>query len=222
MANPTGDRFFSGFSVPPEDVWGAQHGVFSPDGTGRGTAFPLSSTFSTWPSSGQADHVSPFSPLDVVEQYTNSINDESSLHVPDDQDLMNSNQGCGLLLQESVEIPSPPPDILLSDTCGDASYEHSIQPFQSFTPENDTSSEGQSSVSSAMCQQQPPLHTVTADHEKVQCTWPKCSKAIKKSGLSRHINETHLRVVKGVCAHCGRAFQRIYLKNNHEVACTGG
>jgi hypothetical protein len=55
-------------------------------------ALPNYSSYSRRRSSttGQADHVPPFSPLDVVEQYTNSINDESSSHVPDNQDLMKS------------------------------------------------------------------------------------------------------------------------------------
>jgi len=56
---------------------------------------------------------------------------------------------------------------------------------------------------------------------KVSCTFPGCSTRMRKDGLSRHLNEVHFRVVKGVCTRCGKAFQRPYLKWNHEITCRG-
>jgi len=62
---------------------------------------------------------------------------------------------------------------------------------------------------------------VKAGQKKVQCTWAGCSKVLRKDGLTRHLNEAHLRVVKGVCTRCGQVFKRPYLKRGHEVICRG-
>jgi len=55
--------------------------------------------------------------------------------------------------------------------------------------------------------------------KKVSCTFPGCSKMMKKDGLTRHLSEVHFRVVKGVCTRCGKTFPRPYLRRNHEVKC---
>ncbi|OAX33291.1 hypothetical protein K503DRAFT_804485 [Rhizopogon vinicolor AM-OR11-026] len=66
---------------------------------------------------------------------------------------------------------------------------------------------------------QPRPRVVQSYKNKVRCTWPGCSKTFRKDGRTRHVNETHLRVVKGICARCGKGFQRPYLKRKHELAC---
>ncbi|KAG2112747.1 hypothetical protein BD769DRAFT_1492107 [Suillus cothurnatus] len=49
----------------------------------------------------------------------------------------------------------------------------------------------------------------------VKCTWPGCSRSVQKTNLTRHVNETHRRVVKAVCDNCGRGFTRPYMLKNH-------
>ena len=65
------------------------------------------------------------------------------------------------------------------------------------------------------------VHDIGQKKVKVSCTFPGCSTRMRKDGLTRHLNEVHFRVVKGVCARCGKAFQRPYLKWNHEITCRG-
>ncbi|OAX34268.1 hypothetical protein K503DRAFT_774724, partial [Rhizopogon vinicolor AM-OR11-026] len=57
--------------------------------------------------------------------------------------------------------------------------------------------------------------------EKVKCAWPGCSRFMTKDSFTRHVNETHLRKVKAVCARCERGFPRTYMKTNHELTCRG-
>jgi hypothetical protein len=60
---------------------------------------------------------------------------------------------------------------------------------------------------------------VQVGQKKVQCTL--CSKVVRRDGYTRHVNETHLRAVKGVCTRCRKTFQRKYLKTKHEITCRG-
>ncbi|OAX39867.1 hypothetical protein K503DRAFT_865098 [Rhizopogon vinicolor AM-OR11-026] len=119
-------------------------------------------------------------------------------------------QGYGSPLQESVVVSNAPlrqrsPD-LLPGTPGNANY-----PLNTLTPH--TYCEMQTLY------RQPRPRFTQSCKKKVQCTWPGCSKTIRKDGRIRHVNEIHLRAVKGVCARCGREFQRTYLKRKHELAC---
>ncbi|KAG0701423.1 hypothetical protein DFH29DRAFT_569368 [Suillus ampliporus] len=78
-----------------------------------------------------------------------------------------------------------------------------------------TFSEGQAlSDTSVRRNQQPPLPVVQGNQEKVKCTWPGCSKFVTKDNRTRHVNETHLRKVKAVCAGCGKGFARPYMKKD--------
>ncbi|KAG1728720.1 uncharacterized protein EDB91DRAFT_1253317 [Suillus paluster] len=68
-------------------------------------------------------------------------------------------------------------------------------------------SEGQTSSDSS--------DSVHTSQGKVKCTWPGCSRFLKKDNHTRHMNETHLRKVKAVCASCGKGFPRSYMKKEH-------
>ncbi|KAG2753151.1 hypothetical protein P692DRAFT_20829638 [Suillus brevipes Sb2] len=69
--------------------------------------------------------------------------------------------------------------------------------------------------SSSRLDQQLPHPIEEGTRDKVQCTWPGCSKLVKKGSRTRHVNETHLRKVKTVCAGCGKGFTRSYMKKYH-------
>ncbi|OJA11891.1 hypothetical protein AZE42_08956 [Rhizopogon vesiculosus] len=114
-------------------------------------------------------------------------------------------QEYGPLLQESVVANNAPLD-LLPGTSGNTNY-----PLNVLIPH--TFCEVQTFY------QQPRPRVTQSCKKKMLCTWPGCSKTFRKDGRIRHVNETHLRVVKGVCARCGQAFKRPYLKRKHELAC---
>ncbi|KAG1807558.1 hypothetical protein EV424DRAFT_233219 [Suillus variegatus] len=75
-------------------------------------------------------------------------------------------------------------------------------------------SESESSASHDQ-QSSHPIQVAKAGQDKVKCTWPGCSKALRKDSLTRHINETHRRKVKAVCVYCGKRFARPYMLKNH-------
>ncbi|OAX39872.1 hypothetical protein K503DRAFT_50345 [Rhizopogon vinicolor AM-OR11-026] len=119
-------------------------------------------------------------------------------------------QEYGPLLQESVvdsdtPLPQRSPD-LLPGTSGNANC-----PLNALTPH--TYCEVQTFY------QQLHPRVAQSSKKKVRCTWPGCSKTFRKDGRIRHENEIHWRVVKGVCARCGKVFKRPYLKRKHERAC---
>ncbi|KAG2743320.1 hypothetical protein P692DRAFT_201794953 [Suillus brevipes Sb2] len=77
-------------------------------------------------------------------------------------------------------------------------------------------SEGETLPGSSSRLDQQLLHPIEeGTRKKVQCTWPGCSKLVKKESRTRHVNETHLRKVKTVCASCGKGFTRSYMKKYH-------
>ncbi|KAG1853495.1 hypothetical protein DFJ58DRAFT_728249 [Suillus subalutaceus] len=101
-------------------------------------------------------------------------------------------------------------DVLLS---GFVSYEPGAQPFP---PHDGMYSEGNTMLgSSSRLDPRPPLPIVQGSPDKVKCTWPGCSKFVKKESRARHVNETHLRKVKTVYTGCGRGFSRSYMKKGH-------
>ncbi|KAG2126519.1 hypothetical protein DEU56DRAFT_959513 [Suillus clintonianus] len=98
------------------------------------------------------------------------------------------------------------------DTAGFISHKLGAK---SFLHQHDMYPEGQTlSGSSSTHDQRFPPPIVQISH-KVKCTWPGCTRFLKKDGLTRHVNETHRRKVKAVCAVCGKKFTRPYLKRNH-------
>ncbi|KAG2348201.1 hypothetical protein BDR05DRAFT_995642 [Suillus weaverae] len=122
---------------------------------------------------------------------------------------------------KSVGVTGPLPepggqlsqDLLLFDTSGLASIELGAQPFLT---QHGTYSEGQTlSGCSARRDQRLPRSIVRNSQGKVKCTWPGCSRFVKKGNLTRHMNETHWRKIKAVCASCGKGFTRPYLRKNH-------
>lgn len=103
--------------------------------------------------------------------------------------------------------------LLLCDTSDLVSYEVGAQPV---ITQHDTYSEGQtSSGCSARCDQHFPLPIMQSNKGKVKCTWPGCTRFVKNGSLTRHVNETHRRKFKAVCASCGKGFTRPYLKKSH-------
>ncbi|KAG1749445.1 hypothetical protein EDB19DRAFT_1904546 [Suillus lakei] len=117
-------------------------------------------------------------------------------------------------LPEDVDPPfGQLPQDLLRGTSSSMSYELSVQPF---LHQHGTYSEGRTlSGSSARRDQSLPSPIVQCSQDKVKCTWPGCSKFVKKDNRTRHVNETHLRKVKAVCAGCGKRFTRPYLRRDH-------
>ncbi|KAG1728717.1 uncharacterized protein EDB91DRAFT_1313361 [Suillus paluster] len=73
---------------------------------------------------------------------------------------------------------------------------------QPFLPQHDTYSEGQTLFDSS----EPLLPNAQGSQDKVKCTWPGCSRFVKKENRTRHVNEMHRRKVKAVCAGCGKGF----------------
>ncbi|KAG2126518.1 hypothetical protein DEU56DRAFT_822267 [Suillus clintonianus] len=123
--------------------------------------------------------------------------------------------GIGLL----PEATYPPahyncsPDLLLCGTSGFVSQELGAQPF---LPHHGTYSEGQTlSGPSSRRDQLFPLPIAQGSQDQVKCTWPGCLRFVKKDSRTRHVNETHLRKVKAVCASCGKGFARLYMKKDH-------
>ncbi|KAG2108055.1 uncharacterized protein F5147DRAFT_181567 [Suillus discolor] len=115
-------------------------------------------------------------------------------------------------LPESLPISRLSQDLLLT-----GSYRLDVPDF---SPQYDTYFDGKmmsESESSASRDQQSshPIQVAKADQVKVKCTWPGCSKALRKDSLARHINETHRRKVKAVCVYCGKRFARPYMLKNH-------
>ncbi|KAG1728711.1 uncharacterized protein EDB91DRAFT_1085956 [Suillus paluster] len=78
-------------------------------------------------------------------------------------------------------------------------------------PQDDTYSEGQTLADSSKLL----LPSAQSSQEKVMCSWPGCSRLIKKENRTRHVNEMHWRKVKAVCAGCGKEFARPYMKRDH-------
>ncbi|KAG0696271.1 hypothetical protein DFH29DRAFT_1004717 [Suillus ampliporus] len=122
-------------------------------------------------------------------------------------------------LNELNGIPPLSPlsqDLLPSDVSGTISYELGTQKFYRIVPQHDTCYEGQTlSGPSARHHQQLCLPVVLDGEEKVKCEWSGCSSSVKRDNYTRHVNEIHLRKVKAVCASCGKAFSRSYMKNTH-------
>ncbi|KAG2108049.1 uncharacterized protein F5147DRAFT_181374 [Suillus discolor] len=113
---------------------------------------------------------------------------------------------------EGLPISGLPQDLFLT-----GSYRLDVPDFLS---QYDTYFDGKmmsESESSASRDQQSSdrIQVAQADQDKVKCIWSGCSKALKKGSLTRHINETHRRKVKAVCARCGKRFARPYMLKNH-------
>ncbi|KAJ8581113.1 hypothetical protein M405DRAFT_833070 [Rhizopogon salebrosus TDB-379] len=129
-------------------------------------------------------------------------------------------QEYGILLQESVGVDGTLPertdhhlDFFHFGTSGLV-----IQQFHSSAPQHSTYSEAQT-LSCPSTTRQPHLPVAQGIQEKVECTWHGCSGVVRKDSYTRHVNETHLRKFKAVCARCERTFPRMYLKKNHEHTC---
>ncbi|KAG1728714.1 uncharacterized protein EDB91DRAFT_1349992 [Suillus paluster] len=106
-----------------------------------------------------------------------------------------------------------PQDPLLCDTSSSVRYQSGAQPS---LPQYGAYPEAQTLPDPPVRRDQQPLpHIVQGSHNKVRCTQLRCTKVVRKDGLTRHINEVHRRKVKAVCAGCGKAFTRPYMKKDH-------
>jgi uncharacterized C2H2 Zn-finger protein len=105
---------------------------------------------------------------------------------------------------------------LLTGASGSVSYELGTQPFQKFLPEDDTHSEEQTlSGPSVGHYHRQYLPIVRDGEDKVKCMWSGCSGVIRKDSYTRHVNEIHKRLIKAICATCGKKFLRPYMKKTH-------
>ncbi|OAX39865.1 hypothetical protein K503DRAFT_865095 [Rhizopogon vinicolor AM-OR11-026] len=143
------------------------------------------------------------------EHADTSMSQQSMLqHIQLEGQVAEQSYGPFLPLQGSGGISHPPLDAApVPGIFGDADYGCSAVVTQ-----NGTSSE-------QTLYQQPHPGVVQAGQKEVHCTFNGCTKVIRKDGLTRHVNETHLKVAKGYCTHCARPFKRLYLKRKHEVTC---
>ncbi|KAG1884662.1 hypothetical protein F4604DRAFT_1676769 [Suillus subluteus] len=118
------------------------------------------------------------------------------------------------ILPEGVDLPicKLPQDLLLSSPSGLVSYELGVPEF---LPQYDAYSDGKTLSESSRRDQQPRLPIMQGGKDKVKCTWPGCSRTVKKDNLTRHVNEMHQWKVKAVCASCGRGFTRPYMLKVH-------
>jgi hypothetical protein len=153
-----------------------------------------------------------------------------------------TSQEYGILLQESIGVNGTLPertDHHLGQQCpGRVSHTRNLsfayhlrldvfhfgtsrlasQSFHSSARQHSTYSETQT-LSCPSTTRQPHLPVAQGIQEKVECTWHGCSRVVRKDSYTRRVNETHLRKIKAVCAHCERTFPRMYLKKNHEHTC---
>ncbi|KAG2066355.1 hypothetical protein BDR04DRAFT_1106777 [Suillus decipiens] len=106
------------------------------------------------------------------------------------------------------------PALLLSDASGFISYKLGVPDF---LPENDvySNSDGKTLPESSARHDQPHFSITQGSQEKVKCTWPGCSRAVKKDNLTRHVNEMHHRKVKAICTGCRKGFVRPYMLKGH-------
>ncbi|KAG2128805.1 hypothetical protein BD769DRAFT_1667407 [Suillus cothurnatus] len=102
------------------------------------------------------------------------------------------------------------PDVLLGNTSDFVSYELGTQ---FFLPQQNTYTEGNALPYSSS--RPNPLPVVQGSQDKVKCAWPGCLKFVRKDSHTRHVNETHLRKKKTLCAGCGKGFTRSYMKKYH-------
>lgn len=123
-------------------------------------------------------------------------------------DLEHGPLGFTSSLQEGGGLPQ---DLLLSETSGFISYEFCVPEL---LPQDDTYSEKMLPESSAR-HDEPRLAPVQGGQAQVKCTWPGCSRSVKKNNLTRHVNEMHHRRVKAVCVSCGKGFARPYMLKGH-------
>ncbi|KAJ8587744.1 hypothetical protein M405DRAFT_821047, partial [Rhizopogon salebrosus TDB-379] len=93
------------------------------------------------------------------------------------------------------------------------------QPFDFYPSEPQHGTCPQTTSGSSISHQESHVPVAQGDQESVKCTWSGCSRVVKKGSYTRHVNETHLRKAKAVCARCGRVFLRTYTRNNHELTC---
>ncbi|KAG1763385.1 hypothetical protein EDD22DRAFT_969439 [Suillus occidentalis] len=120
--------------------------------------------------------------------------------------------GFASTLPEGARLPiSDLPENLLLD--GVVSYEFGVAEFP---PNYGTYSDAEMlPESSARHDQQPRFSIEQGGQDKVKCTWPGCSKSVKKENLTRHVNEVHRRKVKAVCTRCKKGFSRPYMLRDH-------
>ncbi|KIK38756.1 hypothetical protein CY34DRAFT_14848 [Suillus luteus UH-Slu-Lm8-n1] len=123
--------------------------------------------------------------------------------------------GFARTLPEGARLPIGilPGNLLFSGTNGVVSYGLGVP---GFPPNYGTYSDGEMpSESSARRGQQPRFPVEQGGQDKVKCTWPGCSRAVKKDNLTRHVNEMHQRKVKAVCTGCRKGFSRPYMLKYH-------
>ncbi|OJA18448.1 hypothetical protein AZE42_05808 [Rhizopogon vesiculosus] len=170
--------------------------------------------------------VKPQTPIALDEAMSLSSTDFSIPLLPSTL-WQSQSQEYGHLSQESVGITSTPalgqlfPDFSSFSTSGSASYELGAQPFHSSEPQHGTRAEQIVYGPSTSRHQEPRAPIAQGSQKKVKCSWPGCSRFMTKDSFTRHVNETHLRKVKAVCARCEREFPRTYMKRNHELTCRG-
>ncbi|KAG0701087.1 hypothetical protein DFH29DRAFT_1069848 [Suillus ampliporus] len=118
--------------------------------------------------------------------------------------------GVNSTLPEGVDplVGQLPQDLFLCDTSSSASNEPDAQ---SFLPQDGTYSVEQTLPYPSEL----PLPIVQGSQDKIKCTQPGCWRVIRKDGLGRHVNETHRRKIKAVCASCGKGFMRPYMERDH-------
>jgi hypothetical protein len=108
-------------------------------------------------------------------------------------------------------------------TLGSIPVNHEMDAFNFYpsAPQHDMCPEWQTLFGSSISHQESRVPVAQGDQEYAKCTSSGCSRVVKKGSYTRHVNETHLRKVKAVCARCGRAFLRTYMKKSHELTCRG-
>ncbi|KAG1737851.1 uncharacterized protein EDB91DRAFT_1082948 [Suillus paluster] len=136
------------------------------------------------------------------------------------------------LCQEYVEVASTLPemadpsvdqfflDSLLSTTPNSVNGGLDAQPFYKFVPQDGTCSGGGDLIwpSQPATTNNCVSPSCSTTRGKVKCTWSGCWSVVKKDNYARHVNEIHLRQFRAVCASCGKAFQRPYMKKKHNLS----
>ncbi|KAG2139079.1 uncharacterized protein EDB93DRAFT_1164024 [Suillus bovinus] len=129
-------------------------------------------------------------------------------------DLKYDPLGLTRTLSEGLRDSKLPQDLLLSGTSGIVSHGLDVPVL---LPEYDIYSAAKtlSESSTSQDKRHVPRSIAQGSQDRVNCSWPGCSRAVRKDNLTRHVNEMHRRKVKATCTGCGKGFARPYMLNEH-------